>query len=62
MVLEQSNKLRSEGTAIALTSNAMRVLELFDLADQFRNIYFNIPGYVLVSDKCTYCRSMVVGR
>jgi hypothetical protein len=49
VVLEQSNKLRSEGTAIALQSNAMRVLQLFDLANQFRNIYFNIPGYVLTS-------------
>jgi flavin-dependent dehydrogenase len=46
VVLEQSNKLRSEGTTIALSSNGMRVLEIFDLANQFRNTYFNIPGYL----------------
>jgi hypothetical protein len=43
VVLEQSDKLRSEGTAISLSSNGMRVLDIFDLANQFRNIYFNIP-------------------
>ncbi|CAM6028645.1 unnamed protein product, partial [Sphagnum balticum] len=42
VVLEQSDKLRPEGTTIGLFNNGMRVLELFDLADQFRNIYFNI--------------------
>jgi 2-polyprenyl-6-methoxyphenol hydroxylase-like FAD-dependent oxidoreductase len=41
VVLEQSDKLRSEGTTIGLFNNGMRILELFDLADQFRNIYFN---------------------
>jgi hypothetical protein len=46
VVLEQSDKLRSEGTAISLSSNGMRVLDIFDLANQFRNIYFNIPRYV----------------
>jgi hypothetical protein len=52
VVLEQSDKLRSEGTTIGLFNNGMRILELFDLADQFRNIYFNNSKYVLVSDKC----------
>jgi hypothetical protein len=62
VVLEQSDKLRSEGTTIGVFNNGMRILELFDLADQFRNIYFNNSEYVLASDKCNYCRSMVVGR
>ncbi|CAK9208139.1 unnamed protein product, partial [Sphagnum troendelagicum] len=51
VVLEQSDKLRVEGTTIGLFNNGMRILELFDLADQFRSIYFNNSEYVLVSDK-----------
>ncbi|CAK9249985.1 unnamed protein product [Sphagnum jensenii] len=32
MVLEQSDKLRPQGTSITLWNNGMRILELFDLA------------------------------
>jgi 2-polyprenyl-6-methoxyphenol hydroxylase-like FAD-dependent oxidoreductase len=61
VVLEQSDKLRPEGTTMTLWNNGMRILELFGLADQFRSMYLNITGYVLVFHKCNYCRSMVVG-
>ncbi|CAK9251732.1 unnamed protein product, partial [Sphagnum jensenii] len=47
VVLEQSDKLRAEGTTIGLFNNGMRILELFDLADQFRSIYFNNSEYIL---------------
>ncbi len=50
VVLEQSNKLRSE-----VTANGMCVLEIFDLANQFRNIYFNIPGYLF-----KFLRSVII--
>jgi 2-polyprenyl-6-methoxyphenol hydroxylase-like FAD-dependent oxidoreductase len=46
VVLEQSDKLRVEGTAITLWNNAMKVMELFDIADQLRNAYVNTTGYV----------------
>ncbi|CAK9213343.1 unnamed protein product [Sphagnum troendelagicum] len=45
VVLEQSDKLRPEGTTIALWNNGMRILELFGLADQFRSMYLNVPGF-----------------
>jgi 2-polyprenyl-6-methoxyphenol hydroxylase-like FAD-dependent oxidoreductase len=44
VVLEQSDKLRPEGTTITLWKNGMRILELFGLADQFRSMYLNVPG------------------
>jgi hypothetical protein len=59
VVLEQSDKLRPQGTNMTLWNNGMRILELFGLADQFRSMYLNIPGYVLVFHKRNYCRSMV---
>jgi 2-polyprenyl-6-methoxyphenol hydroxylase-like FAD-dependent oxidoreductase len=49
VVLEKSDRLRSEGTAIVLWTNAMHVLEVLGLADQFRSMYINLPGYALVS-------------
>jgi 2-polyprenyl-6-methoxyphenol hydroxylase-like FAD-dependent oxidoreductase len=44
VVLEQSDKLRPQGTNMTLWNNGMRILELFGLADQFRSMYLNIPG------------------
>jgi 2-polyprenyl-6-methoxyphenol hydroxylase-like FAD-dependent oxidoreductase len=46
MVLEQSDNLRTEGTAITLSSNAFLVLENLDVADQFRSTYLNIARYI----------------
>jgi 2-polyprenyl-6-methoxyphenol hydroxylase-like FAD-dependent oxidoreductase len=60
VVLEQSDKLRPQGTTMTLWNNGMRILEIFGLADQFRSMYLNVPGYVLVFHKHNYCRSMVV--
>jgi 2-polyprenyl-6-methoxyphenol hydroxylase-like FAD-dependent oxidoreductase len=54
VVLEQSDKLRPEGTTMTLWNNGMRILELFGLADQFRSMYLNTPGYVLVFHKRNY--------
>jgi 2-polyprenyl-6-methoxyphenol hydroxylase-like FAD-dependent oxidoreductase len=44
VVLEQSDRLRSEGTSITLWNNAMKVLELVDVADLLRNTYVNVLG------------------
>jgi 2-polyprenyl-6-methoxyphenol hydroxylase-like FAD-dependent oxidoreductase len=44
VVLEQSDKLRVEGTTITLWNNAMKVMELFNIADQLRNAYVNTTG------------------
>ncbi|CAM6028643.1 unnamed protein product [Sphagnum balticum] len=44
VVLEQSDKLRPQGTTMTLWNNGMRILELFGLADQFRSMYLNVPG------------------
>ncbi|CAM6049375.1 unnamed protein product [Sphagnum compactum] len=44
VVLEQSDKLRPQGTTMTLWNNGMRILELFGLADQFRSMYLNITG------------------
>ncbi|CAK9273288.1 unnamed protein product [Sphagnum jensenii] len=44
VVLEKSDRMRSEGTAIVLWTNAMHILEVLDLADQFRSMYINLPG------------------
>jgi 2-polyprenyl-6-methoxyphenol hydroxylase-like FAD-dependent oxidoreductase len=49
VVLEKSDRIRSESTAIVLWTNAMHILEVLDLADQFRSMYINLPGYALVS-------------
>jgi 2-polyprenyl-6-methoxyphenol hydroxylase-like FAD-dependent oxidoreductase len=44
VVLEQSDRLRAEGTSITLWTNAMKALELLDIADQLRNTYINVLG------------------
>lgn len=44
VVLEQSDRLRSEGTSITLWTNAMRVLEVFEMAEQFRRASINLQS------------------
>lgn len=44
VVLEQSDRLRSEGTSITLWTNAMRVLEIFEIAEQFRQASINLQS------------------
>jgi 2-polyprenyl-6-methoxyphenol hydroxylase-like FAD-dependent oxidoreductase len=61
VVLEQSDKLRVEGTTITLWNNAMKVMELFDIADQLRNTYVNTTGYVPFSHICKNCLYVVIG-
>jgi 2-polyprenyl-6-methoxyphenol hydroxylase-like FAD-dependent oxidoreductase len=52
VVLEQSDRLRAEGTSITLWNNAMKALELLDIADQLRNTYVNVLGYDFISHRC----------
>jgi hypothetical protein len=49
MVLEQSDKLLIEGVSITLWNNTMHIFDLFDIGNQFKNMYINMPRYVLVS-------------
>ena len=44
VVLEQSDRLRSEGTTITLWTNAMRVLDVFEMAEKFRRAYINLQS------------------
>jgi len=60
VVLEQSDKLRVEGTTITLWNNAMKVMELFNIADQLRNAYVNTTGYVPFSHTCRNCFYVVI--
>jgi 2-polyprenyl-6-methoxyphenol hydroxylase-like FAD-dependent oxidoreductase len=45
VVLEQSDALRASGAALALWSNAFRVLEVLGIAEQFRTMFTNLLAY-----------------
>jgi len=62
VVLEQSDRLRSEGTSITLWNNAMKVLELVDVADLLRNTYVNVLGYDIIFHRCKNCCYVVIGN
>ncbi len=62
VVLEQSDRLRAEGTSITLWTNAMKALELLDIADQLRNTYVNVLGYDLISHRCRNCCYVIIGK
>jgi hypothetical protein len=49
VVLEQLNKLRTKGVSITLWNNTIDILDVFDIGNQFRNMYIDMPTYVLVS-------------
>jgi 2-polyprenyl-6-methoxyphenol hydroxylase-like FAD-dependent oxidoreductase len=51
VVLEQSDTLRAAGSCISLWSNALRVLDVLGVGEQFRTLYHNILEYVMFNQR-----------
>lgn len=51
VVLEQSDTLRAQGTSLTLWTNALRVLDVLGIGEQFRSMYCNILEYVVYNQR-----------
>lgn len=50
VVLEQADTLRAMGTSITLWTNALRVLDVLGIGEQFRRMYCNILEYAIINE------------